>query len=344
MQSRATGTAIGVVVALTTAGLLIAIALLPRAKPETPPAPRTQNRTLSVVEEAARNKLSEDVDNDGLQDWEETLWNTKTDNPDSDNDGTTDGDEVKAGRNPARKGPNDTVAPKTQIAAASAATGTELTQTDRLGRELFVEYMAKKQAGEMLTENDIAGMIAPLVASYTGQPQTPKYTVADIKIGADSKNNIRRYGNEFGVIDREQAAQEPEHKGEFDILAKFATNPEGEKLDDLRPTIARTRTLVTKVSALEVPQNFVVVHIDFLNHLSGYADSLETVTDFERDPLASLVALKSMEGLNRAIYTDLQKIARRFKDSGVTFAENETGYVFAALATLPEIPTQAAIK
>src|SRR2546423_718695 len=54
-----------------------------------------------------QNLLDKDSDNDGLKDWEETLWKTDPHNPDTDGDGTPDGQEVKEGRNPSVKGPND---------------------------------------------------------------------------------------------------------------------------------------------------------------------------------------------------------------------------------------------
>jgi hypothetical protein len=341
MQSRVKATAVAVVVALVSVGLFITIALLPRKK-SAPAAPRTQNRTLSVVEEAARAQLSEDGDQDGLKDWEEALWNTARDNPDSDNDGTVDGEEVQAGRNPAVKGPHDTL--KAEKTTPTTATTTETdTKTARFGRELFAEYMAKKQSGLPITESDTAAMLTPLIASYAGEAQLPKYSIADIKVGEDSKNELRRYGNELGAIDRQYGTR-PNDKtkpSELEILARFAANPEGGSLDELAPVVAQSRTLVTAAAALEVPSSFVVAHVDFLNHLSGYADVLETVADFQRDPLASLVALQRFEALTRAIYADAQKVARRFKDEGVTFVENEDGYVFAVIASLPATLPQA---
>jgi hypothetical protein len=335
MQSRVKATAIGVVVALISVGLFITIALLPRKK-SAAPAPRTQNRTLSVVEEAARAQLSEDGDQDGLKDWEEALWNTARDNPDSDNDGTPDGEEVKTGRNPAVKGPNDTL--KAEKTTPTTSTSTEPdTKTARFGRELFAEYMAKKQSGLPITESDTAAMLTPLIASYVGEAQLPKYSIADIKVGESSKNDLRRYGNELGTIDRQYGtrADGTAKPSELEILARFAANPEDGSLNELAPVVVQSRSLVTAAAALEVPSSFAVAHVDFLNHLSSYADTLETVADFERDPLASLVALQRFEALSRTIYADAQKISRRFKDEGIAFSENEDGYVFAVLATLP---------
>lgn len=49
-------------------------------------------------------ELSKDQDQDGLKDWEETLWQTNESNPDTDGDGMSDGEEVSLGRSPTEKG------------------------------------------------------------------------------------------------------------------------------------------------------------------------------------------------------------------------------------------------
>src|SRR3989338_6718254 len=48
-----------------------------------------------------------DPDKDSLSNADESYWNTDFQNPDTDNDGTLDGEEVKLGRDPSRAGPED---------------------------------------------------------------------------------------------------------------------------------------------------------------------------------------------------------------------------------------------
>ena len=45
-----------------------------------------------------------DADGDGLLNWEEALWGTDPDNPDTDGDSFSDGTEVKNGYNPSGQG------------------------------------------------------------------------------------------------------------------------------------------------------------------------------------------------------------------------------------------------
>jgi hypothetical protein len=50
---------------------------------------------------------TKDSDNDGLKDWEEDLYKTDPNNPDTDGDGYLDGEEINSGHNPLFKGPGD---------------------------------------------------------------------------------------------------------------------------------------------------------------------------------------------------------------------------------------------
>jgi len=50
-----------------------------------------------------------DSDNDGLKDWEEELYKTNPNNPDTDGDNYLDGEEVNSGHNPLVKAPGDEI-------------------------------------------------------------------------------------------------------------------------------------------------------------------------------------------------------------------------------------------
>ncbi|MFT5179911.1 MAG: hypothetical protein ACI8V7_000457, partial [Candidatus Paceibacteria bacterium] len=61
--------------------------------------------SLSIARENVRDL--NDTDEDGLYDWEEDLWGSDINKPDTDNDGTNDGDEISERRDPTIAGPND---------------------------------------------------------------------------------------------------------------------------------------------------------------------------------------------------------------------------------------------
>lgn len=66
------------------------------------PSPAQQKSNISFA-------LDEDWDNDGLQNREESFWNTDPNNSDTDGDGYLDGEEVASGHDPLTPGPNDKI-------------------------------------------------------------------------------------------------------------------------------------------------------------------------------------------------------------------------------------------
>ena len=101
---------------------------------------------ISVADQKIIDSIAtKDSDNDGLKDWEEALWQTAPNNPDTDGDGAKDGAEIAAGRDPLKKGPDD------QLTLESASTTPKITKpltaSNQFSRDLFTRYVTLKQTG-----------------------------------------------------------------------------------------------------------------------------------------------------------------------------------------------------
>lgn len=66
-----------------------------------------QNAQLIPSKSEGVGDPEKDTDKDGLDDIEESYWNTDFQNPDSDEDGFLDGEEVTSGHDPLKQGPDD---------------------------------------------------------------------------------------------------------------------------------------------------------------------------------------------------------------------------------------------
>lgn len=69
--------------------------------------PSTEPLSTNTLQHIQTFSLNDDADGDGLSNREENLWRTDWRDPDTDNDGYTDGEEVLSGHDPAVPGPND---------------------------------------------------------------------------------------------------------------------------------------------------------------------------------------------------------------------------------------------
>jgi len=67
------------------------------------------NYSVSTAKSNLDFTIGKDSDNDGLNDNEESYWNTDPLNPDTDGDGFIDGEEVMSGHDPLLPGPNDII-------------------------------------------------------------------------------------------------------------------------------------------------------------------------------------------------------------------------------------------
>ena len=67
------------------------------------------NLLEQIAQEIQDKKIIDDLDFDGLSGWEENLYKTDPENPDTDGDGYPDGEEVIAGYDPTKPAPYDKI-------------------------------------------------------------------------------------------------------------------------------------------------------------------------------------------------------------------------------------------
>ena len=114
----------------------------------------------------------EDTDNDGLKNWEETLWKTDKHNPDIDGDGTSDGDEIKAGRDPTRAGPDDALVGNASklIVSENNYDPDNLNETDKFTQKFFTSYIYSRGSSPLTAASqealvrELADELPPILA------------------------------------------------------------------------------------------------------------------------------------------------------------------------------------
>ena len=164
----------GILLIVLLVGLLVSqIPKIIKTKEEVKPIPYA---TLGVGE-----LVEDDADADGLKDWEEPLWGLDPENPDTDGNGVTDGEEILRIRN--------------SIDTSTTLAGEEdvpLTQTGTFSQELFSLISALQENGE-LTDQSRASIEAEIVAFIQNGPEGTVYYKTDIKTVADTSANALVY-------------------------------------------------------------------------------------------------------------------------------------------------------
>ncbi len=284
--------------------------------------------------------LSRDQDNDGLKDWEEELWHTDTLNPDTDGDKTTDGEEIKLGRNPLKEGPSDEL-DKGTVEQKTVPGGGDWTETDRLSRELFAKYLALKQSGQPFTAEEEQKLIEDFIQRYPEAKPGKVYTESDIVFaeettpaladsgtpfskGEDTDASLRAYGNAIGAVIN---AHKEGGESELIIFERALQNDDGTDLANLDGRIRHYEEMLSEFMAIPTPKGTATMQVDLLNAIEALRESTSGMALAFTDPVRTL-------SLASAYPTAVEKLVRAFEDISdyfamkkIVFGEKEPGSI-----------------
>jgi len=285
------------------------------------------NDTQETKKTVARNIVigGIDTDNDGLKDWEESLWGTDIKNPDTDGDGTSDGDEVSLGRNPLVAGPDDKLSKKVTVSIKNDE-NPELTRTDIFAREFFANIVALEKTGNTSPEA-LSNTSDFLIKELLKNGLKDTYTIDDLNINTDvTKEVIHNYGNELGNIINKypQLLNYPE----VFIINESLQNNDASLMKKLNPIIEGYRNANADLLNTSVPQGNSLVHLQALNSLNNVAISLEIIQVVFDDPISGLVGIKQYKKSLIRLNTAIKKTSEYFLKRDITFTKQEAGFMF----------------
>lgn len=307
---------------------------------------RNKNETVTPTPKAEiQSKVQEfmtlDTDSDDLKDWEEALWKTDPKNPDTDNDGTSDGSEVEQNREPTiantattGKAPNDFIDPqKIEDQKKAIQDFKELTSTERIGRELFSQYLATKQLGSTLTENQILNMVENSISNI---PDIifKTYTEKDITISNSVDNeSLRKYSNSLAGIIMDNFKISTER---IDTIIEDATKiTSDDKLTEeikeifkrFDPLILKNMNTVNSLLELTVPSNLVGEHLKVLNSFQEIYEGLDMMQKSADNIIILIPLINRYDTSVKTLTTSIANIVTKLSALKVDYkSKDELGY------------------
>lgn len=286
------------------------------------------NKILNEIQKMTLVLAGKDSDNDGLKDWEESLWKTDPNLSDTDGDGTTDGKEVLQGRNPMKPGPNDKLEEFNPATATSTKKFKDITETDKFSQEFFARYMELKQNGD-INEQDQADLISLFAEKNYSLMPNKIYTEKDLKILDDeSPSALHSYGNSVVKIITENTPKKTDN--ELLILEKAlkSNNPEEVKKYDI--IIKSYKKMISGLLGVFVPisEDAVEIHISLLNSISSIISNIEAMKKVFDDPILATSNITSFINNSNAFLTSWFGLQVYFKNENIIFNKDEYGYVF----------------
>lgn len=266
-----------------------------------------ENVNLTIARNTSAAGTGTDTDSDGLTDWQETLYGSDRNNPDTDGDGTGDGEEVSAKRDPVKAGPDDALLLSedmfnTVLDYSPVASGTP---TEKMSIDLFTQYvnLTRNQGLTEESQQELVNQIAQKTVSQVDFK--PHYASSDLTITGSSPDGVKAYGTIFAET----------------ALANLTYMDSLKSLPDTQyiPRItAAYREYADEMAAIEVPDVAQEIHLKIINSIYQTSDLIELLVETEQDPVTALVALgvHQASGNDDYLYTSM---ADYFKNNDILF-------------------------
>ena len=269
---------------------------------------------LSVVTSPETDTNSQiDSDHDNLPDWQEALYGTDPHNPDTDGDGTPDGQEITLGRNPLIKGPKDFLTQKDD-ATTTSKDEENLTPTDAFARDFFTKYMSLQKSGVQVTSDNADQIASDYLKSSTLPGISAKqYSQKDLLVTNSEKTDISIYQQTMSSIFTKYW---PSGKNnELTIMQQSFSKGDTGALVQLAPTISSYQTILDKSIVTPVPKPALALHLNLINSLSTYIQTLKMVEGTYTDSLSGLVGLNAYEKNNANLFVATTNLRLYFINS-----------------------------
>ena len=235
-------------------------------------------------------KLNEDADNDGLKEWEENIFHTDSNNADTDEDGTPDGEEIKLGRNPLAPAPNDALIPPAQEEDIKKSL---IRQPANLTADFAARFLKDPVrqiiAGETPILDEVgAGNYAEKLLARSVLASAPEIKKGDIKLTQNNKDAAITYFQKMINIFNQLGAR---GDNEVVIASEAFETQEYEKLEKLEEYSYIYAKTISDLEMLPVPSLFADFHIEALNYISKFKLAVEIMRNAEQDPIQAIFAI-----------------------------------------------------
>ncbi len=271
--------------------------------PESSPSTETSTTDARSAKNGVLPSALNDTDRDGLKDFEETLWKTDPANPDTDGDGSTDGEEVQNDRNPLKKGPND------RLSLPSYRP-----EENQLPLSTAKQPAPKKTSSPPKDPTD-----------NTSDPTTSTPPPISKPPESPEKIALRAYGNETGGILKTSVNSDAETSAFKEFLKEKPSDTAQAELEQIGNDYGRRVDLLNAISA---PSAVQILHAELISRNREQGEAIKRVASFAKSSDISIAEwnryTEQVTASGKAFFT----LALFFKEQGIVFSSHEEGSIF----------------
>lgn len=291
----------------------------------------------STEEDLLKAIAAKDSDNDGLPDWEESLYGTDPKNSDTRRLGMTDGEAVQKGL----------IVPEALARITNATSTTAMKYVDpdlppapaegsltaTFAQNFFTRYLSalKTSADGSLSEAELKKIANDSLAELAaGVVKSPEYkTARDIVISGAGSDALRDYAitAENAFVAQKSTAK----KSEIYYLKDLVESGDVDAATQLASIAKTYRVTAASFAALTVPQEMAQNHLRLVNALAKVGSLVDDFARVNNDPLVTMLALQQYPNAVLELGGSFIGIANVYKSAGVTIPAGQSGARFVNL-------------
>jgi|CXWL01.1.fsa_nt_gi hypothetical protein len=263
----------------------------------------------SSNEELFKSYVEKDTDNDGLKDWQEEIYGTDPENPESVKNGLSDGEALAQGLiRPRFESDVPEITLSTDVPGINAAPGTK---NDIFAQTLLVEYLSKRD-GSPPTQEEINQYIETAVSKVL-EPETPEYGAQDISIQGRGSVVAEQYVSNMGQVFSTNLSSLEGDALEyfFNLVVKDDASANTEIKNYAKAYTAVAKGLI----ALSTPEETAVEHLALANAFARMGKISSDMSLFTVEPMRGLIALHKYLPAQKELALSMKAMAVALKNS-----------------------------
>jgi hypothetical protein len=250
-----------------------------------------KNKNGNVI---VRDIIEKDSNNNGIADWEETLWGL---------DPTKDGDSNKA-----------YIVNKKKTSGSNVANADGLSENDLLSRELLALVVSLKQTNNL--NEDSLNLIGDTVAKQIDvTPEADIYTKKDVKSIMTTISSIKTYRSELDKTNL--LYTDKDLGGEIPLISQTIDNKDTQALKILLDTGKSYVDFSHDLMNITVPTSLVENHVLLANSYNKTGKAILNMKDIINDKLSGMRAIIQYKKSSEDLISTLQEIGTFFVHNGI---------------------------
>lgn len=259
---------------------------------------RNNNSVNDLVANEAPNFYTLDSDEDGLYDWEESLWNLNSKDPKSNPLGVADKDYVEAKRQEIllNNGGED-------------SSDKELNQTDILSRQFLSTAALLRDSGEV-DKNSIAIFSKSFEEMFSNAEVRDPFIIKDLKLTNISPT---KYKEDLAKAFKPMIDADID---EINLLYRLASGDQ-KALQDIEKLITIYQNLSNDLFNIETSENLANIHLAMINGVTKLSVVFMSMKNLEDDPVSAMIGYSRYEKYSDELAGALSSLDAYFLQNGI---------------------------